>query len=85
MLIIRLTRIGKKNDPKYRIIVAEKHSKRDGKYIDKLGFYDPIPQPHIFKIDEEKLKLWIERGAKMSEATYSLAKKHLKKFSLPAD
>lgn len=79
MLKIRLTRIGKRNDPKYRIIVTEKRSKRDGKYIDKIGFYDPILRPHKLEFDREKLDMWMGRGAQLSTGTYRLLKTHLKK------
>ncbi len=75
---IKLTRIGKRNDPKYRIIIAEEHSKRDGKYIDKIGFYDPIKNPHILDIDMEKLKDWIKKGAKFTQGTKRLLEKLVK-------
>jgi small subunit ribosomal protein S16 len=73
-LKIRLTRIGKKNDPKYRIVVCEEHSKRDGKYIDQVGFYDPIPNPHLLTVDNEKLQKWIKNGATLSEGAGRLIK-----------
>lgn len=71
---IRLTRIGKRNDPKYRIIVVEESKKRDGKYVEKIGFYDPIPQPHILTIDKEKLRSWVKKGAQLSEGMLKLTK-----------
>lgn len=71
---IRLTRLGKKNQPKYRIVVADESKKRDGKYIEKIGFYDPIPEPHILTIDQDKLKFWIARGAQLSEGARKLLK-----------
>ena len=75
---IKLTRVGKRNDAKYRIIVAEEHSKRDGKYIEKLGFYDPVAQPHILQVDEERLRHWLSNGAQYSEGTYKLLGKKVK-------
>lgn len=73
---IRLTRLGKKNSPKYRIIVVEEGKKRDGAYIEKIGFYDPIPQPHILTIDTVRLDDWLKKGAILSEGAHRLLKKH---------
>lgn len=74
---IRLTRIGRKNNPKYRIVVMDESKKRDGKYKEKLGFYDPIPIPHILTVDKEKLNAWLKKGAQLSEgARKLLAKKN---------
>lgn len=73
-LKVKLTRVGRKNNPKYRIVIQEQHSKRDGKYIDLLGFYDPIASPHIIKVDEEKLAEWIKKGATFTTGTARLLK-----------
>lgn len=81
MLTIRLTRIGRKNDPKYRFIVAEKRSKRDGKFIDRIGFYDPMLTPAVLTIDDAKLQNWLSKGAKLSEGAYKLLKKRVKNAS----
>lgn len=64
---IRLSRTGKRNDPKYRIIVIEEGKKRDGRYIDKLGFYDPMKDPFIFQLDWTRMDEWIKKGAQVSE------------------
>lgn len=71
---IRLTRIGKRNDPKYRIVVMEESKKRDGKYIEKIGFYDPVTKPHIFTLDQTKFHKWIKQGAQLSEGMRKLIK-----------
>lgn len=71
---IRLTRFGKKNDPKYRMIVIEESKKREGRCIEKIGFYDPIPNPHILKIDQLKLENWLKKGAQISEGVRKLLK-----------
>jgi len=71
---IRLTRMGKKNDPKYRVIVIEEGKKRDGRYIEKIGFYDPIANPHILKLDDLKLQNWLKKGARMSRGLSKLMK-----------
>lgn len=78
---IRLTRIGKKNSPKYRIVVTDEKRKRDGKYIEKIGFYDPIPEPYVLKIDKEKLNNWLKKGAQPSEGVRKLLKSKLWKNS----
>ncbi|MFS8159625.1 MAG: 30S ribosomal protein S16 [Candidatus Roizmanbacteria bacterium] len=75
---IKLTRTGRKNDPKYRIIVAEENTKRDGKYIEKLGFYDPIANPHVLQVDDKKLEEWLLKGAQFSQGTYKLLKNRVK-------
>ncbi len=74
---IRLARIGKRSLPKYRVIVIEETKKRDGRYIEKIGFYDPIPNPHILEVDKEKLQSWISKGAIVSEGARRLLKKYL--------
>lgn len=68
MLKIKLSQTGKKKSHKYRIIVAEAKSKRDGKNIDIVGWYDPSISPSVFKISSQKLKYWLERGAKLTPA-----------------
>ncbi len=73
-LKIKLTRIGKRNDPKYRIVVMERKKKRDGKYIEKIGFYDPVPNPHVLTINQDKLNTWIKKGAQLSEGMLKLTK-----------
>ena len=75
---IKLSRVGKKNDPKYRIVVMESKKRRDGAYIEKIGFYDPIPNPHILDIDEVKLNEWIKKGAQLTEGSAKLLKKLVK-------
>ncbi len=73
---IRLTRLGKRSSPKYRIIVIEESKKRDGEYIEKIGFYDPIPNPHILTIDMVKLNEWVKKGAILSDGAQKLLKKY---------
>jgi len=75
MLTIRFTRVGRKNDIKFRLVVKEKRSSRDGKYIDLLGFYDPVATPHKFTFDEEKLKSWIHKGAQVSDGVAKILPK----------
>jgi small subunit ribosomal protein S16 len=73
---IRLTRMGAKKRPFYRIVVMNSTSKRDGRSIDEIGFYDPMTDPSTVKIDEDKALLWLGRGAQPTETTADLLKKH---------
>ena len=73
---IRLTRLGRKKMPFYRIIVADIEAKRDGRFLDILGTYDPMKDPAEVKIDTDKLKTWLDRGAKPTNTVKSLITKH---------
>ena len=75
---IRLTRKGRKKQPFYRIIVADSHSPRDGKFLDILGTYDPMQDPAVIKIDNKKLADWMDKGAQPSTTVKSLIKKQAK-------
>ena len=72
---IRLTRLGRKKKPFYRIVVADSESPRDGKFLDIVGTYDPLQDPAVIKVDNEKLDNWIGRGALPSTTVKSLLKK----------
>jgi len=72
---IRLTRFGRKKKPFYRIIVADSEAKRDGKFLDIVGTYDPLMDPAAIKIDNVKLQDWLGRGALPTETVKSLIKK----------
>lgn len=74
LLSIRLTRMGAKKKPFYRIIVAEKRSKRDGRFIESVGYYDPCRNPVDLKINRERVSYWIERGAQPTDTVRSLLK-----------
>ncbi|MBP5194843.1 MAG: 30S ribosomal protein S16 [Lachnospiraceae bacterium] len=71
---LRLTRMGKKKAPLYRIVAADSRNARDGKIIEEIGTYDPSTEPSTFKIDEEKAKKWIANGAKPTETVGKLLK-----------
>lgn len=73
---IRLTRKGRKKQPFYRIIVADSQAPRDGKFLDIVGTYDPMQEPAVVDIDNEKLESWLSKGAKPSVTVQSLIKKH---------
>ncbi|HWP42631.1 MAG TPA: 30S ribosomal protein S16 [Blastocatellia bacterium] len=67
--------MGAKKKPFYRIVVTEKRSKRDGRFVESVGYYDPCRNPADVKIDRERLSYWIERGAQPSETVRSLIKR----------
>ncbi len=69
---IRLTRLGDKKSPFYRVIVADSRSPRDGKFIDILGTYNPLTNPAEIKIDNEKAKTWIKNGAQPTDTARNL-------------
>ena len=72
---IRLKRIGAKKAPFYRVIVADERSPRNGKFIDEIGYYNPLTNPADIKIDADKAKQWINNGAQPTETVRSLLKK----------
>ena len=74
MLAIKLTRMGAKKRPFYRIVVTEKRSKRDGRFVEALGYYDPTKQPTEVKINHERAGFWIQRGAQPTDTVRQLLK-----------
>ena len=75
MVKIRLRRMGAKKAPYYRIIVADSRSPRDGRFIDELGYYNPVSNPVELKIDAEKAQQWIKNGAQPTDTVKALLKK----------
>ncbi|HZX47020.1 MAG: 30S ribosomal protein S16 [Clostridiales bacterium] len=71
---IRLRRMGAKKRPFYRIVVADSRAPRDGRFIEEIGYYNPISQPREIKIDHEKAAQWLKRGAKPSDTVKALFK-----------
>lgn len=72
---IRLRRMGAKKAPFYRLVVADSRSPRDGRFIEEIGYYNPIVNPAEIKIDSEKAKKWLADGAQPSDTVKSLFKK----------
>ena len=72
---MRLTRMGAKKAPFYRVIVADSRCPRDGRFIEEIGYYNPLTEPAEIKIDAEKAKKWIANGAQPTETVKSLLKK----------
>jgi small subunit ribosomal protein S16 len=75
---IRLKRVGAKNAPAYRVVVADSRSPRDGKFIEEIGSYNPRTKGDNFKMDLERAKYWISKGAQPSETVASFIKKAVK-------
>ena len=71
---MRLTRVGSKKNPVYRVVVADSRSPRDGKFIDIVGRYNPQHDPSLIEFDEDKVKDWLGKGALPSEAVSRLLK-----------
>ena len=76
MVKIRLTRMGSKKAPFYRVVVADSRYPRDGRFIEELGYYDPTKDPIVFKVDGDKAKSWIGKGAQPTDTVKSLFKKN---------
>jgi small subunit ribosomal protein S16 len=72
---VRLTRKGAKKRPFYRIVATDSEAPRDGRFLEVLGYYDPLKDPAQVHIDEDKLHRWIQRGAELSETVRSLLRK----------
>ncbi|MDO8270025.1 MAG: 30S ribosomal protein S16, partial [Candidatus Levybacteria bacterium] len=68
MLVIRFTRTGKKGERKFRLVVKERRSKRDGKPVDLLGYYEKTVSGITKKFDDAKIKYWVSQGAQMTPA-----------------
>ena len=73
---IRLRRMGSKQRPFYRIVVADSRSPRDGRFISEVGTYNPITEPSEIKIDKDAIKEWIKKGAQPTDTVRSLLKKN---------
>lgn len=79
---IRLTRMGSKKRPTYRVVATDSRSPRDGKYLEKIGFYNPLTSPAEIKIDEEVALKWLRNGAQPTDTAKSVLSKAgvMKKF-----
>ncbi|MEI3536927.1 MAG: 30S ribosomal protein S16 [Bacilli bacterium] len=74
MVKIRLTRTGRHFNPTYRMVVADSRYARDGRFIEQVGFYDPMTDE--IKLDEEKIMSWLNKGAQVSDTVKSILSKH---------
>lgn len=73
---IRLKRMGAKKNPFYRIVVADSRSPRDGRFIEELGYYNPVSEPKEIKIDDDKAVKWLNTGAKPTDTVNKLFKEN---------
>lgn len=73
---IRLRRMGAKKNPFYRIVVADSRFPRDGRFIEEIGYYNPLEDPSVVKVDAEKVSKWIANGAQPTDTVKALFKKH---------
>ena len=71
---LRLTRVGSKKNPIYRVVAADSRSPRDGKFIEIIGRYNPQSEPSLIELDEAKVKDWLGKGAQPTEAVARLIK-----------
>ena len=74
MVKIRLKRMGANKKPFYRVVVADSRSPRDGRFIEELGYFDPLKDPNEIKIDAEKAQKWLDNGAQPTDRVKSLFK-----------
>ena len=72
---IRLRRIGAKKAPFYRVVVADSRYPRNGRFIEEIGYYDPLKEPAEIKIDAEKAQKWLSNGAQPTDTVKSLLQK----------
>jgi small subunit ribosomal protein S16 len=75
---VRLTRVGSKKNPIWRVVVADQRSPRDGRFIETIGHYNPQTEPSTIRIDEERLQHWLARGAQPSGSVKQLVKAYSK-------
>ncbi|MCR5040836.1 MAG: 30S ribosomal protein S16 [Clostridia bacterium] len=76
MVKIRLHRMGAKKAPFYRVVVADSRYPRDGRFIEEVGIYDPMKEPTEFRVDADKVKDWIAKGAQPTDTVRTLLKKN---------
>lgn len=75
MVKIRLKRMGAKKKPFYRIVVTDSRSPRDGRFIEEIGYYDPLKDPVVINVNEERAKDWLSKGVQLSDTVKALFKK----------
>ena len=74
MLVIRLSRIGAKKKPHYRVVVIEKERARDGRPVETVGYYNPRTDPATVRLQADRIQYWIEKGAQPSDTVRGLLK-----------
>jgi small subunit ribosomal protein S16 len=85
MLVIRMTRVGSKKKPHFRVVVTEARSARESSFVENLGTYDPRAKPAKVVLNKERVHHWLHRGARPSDSVRTLLAKHLSRdLSAPA-
>ena len=84
MLAIRLMRMGAKKSPSYRVVVKEKLSKRDGAYVENVGFYNPTREPAEINLKMDRVNYWIGRGAQPTDTVRQLIRRQSKALAAEA-
>ena len=84
MLSIRMTRVGSKKKPYFRVVVTEARSKRESDFVETLGTYNPRVKPAKVELDKARVQHWLGRGAQPSDSVRTLLAKHLTKDLTPA-
>ena len=79
MLCIRMRRTGSKKRPFFRVVVSEARSKKEGEFIEVLGFYNPRTKPAVVEINKERINHWIKNGARPTDSVRTLLARHLTK------
>ncbi len=74
-VVIRLQRAGARNRPFYRVVVVDSRKPRDGAFLEKVGYYDPISDPEVIHLEHKRLEHWASKGAKPSEAVRGLIRR----------
>ena len=72
--VVRLSRVGRKKRPFYKIVVTDSRKRRDGGYIESIGYYNPMTEPESIKFDSERLAYWKNVGAKLSDRVERITK-----------
>ena len=85
MLAIRLMRMGAKKSPSYRVVVKEKLSKRDGAYVENVGFYNPTRDPAEVRLNMERVNYWIAKGAQPTDTVRQLIKQQARAAAAAAE
>ena len=75
MVKMRLKRMGMKKEPFYRVVVTYSRNPRDGRFIEEIGYYNPVTDPAVIKFDEERAKYWLSTGAQPTDTVRGLLKK----------
>lgn len=75
MVIIRLSRVGARNRPYYRVVASDSRDKRDGRALEQLGTYDPLAEPAAIKLRTERIEAWQAKGAQLSNAVRALVRR----------